>query len=282
MVQIQCPRQMPLGSLAMLVRHSTRRKIHTGRLPGFNAWSIPKLSQALSEMNPKLEALDQLVRQLEPQVRDLASRRERAQREVPIIEEEIKKLWADPHNKRLAARFFSAWVSGTGLIPTAEATLITLRQTKERLTAESRNLGLEAKFARATEEQRQLRARRDACQSALVRKTRERERMAHLRAEAAKNLREVRDLGASIRRRLESQKDCPYCDRPLPLDKAKVHADHIYPVSKGGRSVIRNMVLVCAACNAEKEDLTLRAFLEATGRNRLAVEARLKLLGKDF
>ena len=72
---------------------------------------------------------------------------------------------------------------------------------------------------------------------------------------------------------------CPYCSRGLGTQP---HADHIYPVAKGGLSTIANMVLVCAECNNKKAEHTLRAFIQLYNLDREAVEARLAELGKDF
>ncbi len=60
------------------------------------------------------------------------------------------------------------------------------------------------------------------------------------------------------------------------------HADHIHPLSKGGRSVAGNMVWVCANCNSMKRDLTLAGFVRKFGLDRQAIENRLQQLGKEY
>jgi len=60
------------------------------------------------------------------------------------------------------------------------------------------------------------------------------------------------------------------------------HADHIYPVSKGGQSRAENMVNVCAQCNSKKSDLTLSTFIEQNGLDRVRIERNLNSLGKEF
>ena len=77
----------------------------------------------------------------------------------------------------------------------------------------------------------------------------------------------------------EKQTHCPYCGGGLG---AQPHADHIYPVAKGGLSTIANMVLVCAECNNKKAEHTLTAFIRLYGLDRGAIETRLTELGKDF
>jgi 5-methylcytosine-specific restriction endonuclease McrA len=107
----------------------------------------------------------------------------------------------------------------------------------------------------------------------------QRQRIAELRAAAASASGTTRRLGSKVRDRIARQEQCPYCGGPLGLTP---HADHIYPVSKGGRSVERNMVFACSPCNAGKGDLTLTAFIKAFHLDREAIETRLAALGKEF
>ena len=58
-------------------------------------------------------------------------------------------------------------------------------------------------------------------------------------------------------------------------------ADHIHPISKGGLSVIQNMVLVCSSCNQLKSDKLLRRFASQAGFNFNEICERLESLGKD-
>jgi 5-methylcytosine-specific restriction endonuclease McrA len=44
---------------------------------------------------------------------------------------------------------------------------------------------------------------------------------------------------------------CAYCDAPAE------HLDHVTPISRGGRDVLRNVLPACANCNLAKTDLTL-------------------------
>jgi 5-methylcytosine-specific restriction endonuclease McrA len=101
-----------------------------------------------------------------------------------------------------------------------------------------------------------------------------------LRAIAARDSNRVRELAWRIRKRLlAQQKDCPYCGCVLG---EKPHADHIYPVAKGGLSVESNMVLVCEDCNFKKSDSTLQVFIRTFSLDRSTIECRLRDLGKDF
>ena len=57
---------------------------------------------------------------------------------------------------------------------------------------------------------------------------------------------------------------------------------HIYPVSKGGRSTLRNMVYVCGSCNVRKGTLTLVGFIRKFDLDREEIERRLRDLGKEW
>ena len=100
-----------------------------------------------------------------------------------------------------------------------------------------------------------------------------------LRAQAAASLGKTRQRGSVVRRRLPTNHPCPYCGGSLGED---YHTDHIYPVSKGGQSSLRNMVNVCRTCNARKGTMTLATFIRDYGLNQQEIERRLLALGKDF
>jgi len=100
-----------------------------------------------------------------------------------------------------------------------------------------------------------------------------------LKNKAAENTLKKRKLGSAVKKFLLNNEFCPYCERVI---KDGGHADHIYPLSKGGESTERNMVLVCVDCNSKKSDLTLRSFIAKYNLNRDDIEARLDFLGKDF
>lgn len=116
-------------------------------------------------------------------------------------------------------------------------------------------------------------------EDAVARKRRKRDSLIELRAAAAANVIETRHVGAVVRRKLIRQPWCPYCGCLLGADS---HADHIYPVSKGGRSVPKNMVYVCAQCNNMKKNLTLTGFIRKFSLDRVAIEGRLEQLHKEF
>ena len=105
------------------------------------------------------------------------------------------------------------------------------------------------------------------------------DKLLELRARVAASKRESRKLADAVKPHLADDHDCPYCGSVLGDEK---HADHIHPLAKGGLSVVRNMVWVCAECNLRKGEMTLTAFVKKFHLNRDAIESRLEALGKDF
>ena len=98
----------------------------------------------------------------------------------------------------------------------------------------------------------------------LVKDQEKKEKLDTLKAKAAASDKEARQLANAIKKQLANQirilKVCPYCGEDLQLESA--HADHIYPVSKGGHSTNKNMVYVCAGCNMKKKNHTLSQFIK--------------------
>ncbi len=106
---------------------------------------------------------------------------------------------------------------------------------------------------------------------------------ARVRAAAAAHFDKTRELAATVKNQLRDQiasvPVCPYCAGAIGDEP---HADHIYPVSRGGLSTPENMVYCCAKCNGTKHDKTLREFILSQGLVRDEVEERLHRLGKRF
>ena len=53
---------------------------------------------------------------------------------------------------------------------------------------------------------------------------------------------------------LIGERICAYCDRELRF--VEMTADHVIPLSRGGRDEIGNVVTACAPCNREKGNMT--------------------------
>jgi HNH endonuclease len=93
----------------------------------------------------------------------------------------------------------------------------------------------------------------------------------------------TRDLADDIKKHLVDQTVecpcCPYCGGEYGDEP---HADHIYPVSRGGLSTLENMVVVCGACNSKKSDKTLREFIVQYRMDRCYIEMNLERLRQVF
>jgi 5-methylcytosine-specific restriction endonuclease McrA len=95
-----------------------------------------------------------------------------------------------------------------------------------------------------------------------------------------KNLsKDSRSEGYGLRRLLSRNHPCPYCSGPLGPSP---HADHIYPIHKGGRSTFANMVYICNDCNSKKGKMTLQQFIKKFKLNREQIEKTLLDLNKEF
>lgn len=109
------------------------------------------------------------------------------------------------------------------------------------------------------------------------------EKKAKNRAIIASYFGKSREVAQSVRKQIKDQlkvyKNCPYCfgelgDRP--------HCDHIYPIARGGLSSPENMVYICAKCNQDKKDYTLREFIMRNKLDRDKIEKNLQHLKKRF
>jgi 5-methylcytosine-specific restriction endonuclease McrA len=101
----------------------------------------------------------------------------------------------------------------------------------------------------------------------------------NLKAMAAAHKDATRSLAAKARQKLPLNQTCPYCGGTVGPHG---HIDHIYPVSRGGRSIIGNLVWTCSPCNRKKAHLTLGHFCEKFSLNILEIQQRLALLKKDY
>ncbi len=104
-----------------------------------------------------------------------------------------------------------------------------------------------------------------------------------LEAAAAAHFGRTREKADAIKHNLSGQvniyPNCPYCDGVLG---EQPHADHIFPVSRGGLSTPDNLVLVCDICNSKKTNKTLREFIISENLDRTRIERVLIMLGKRF
>ena len=107
-----------------------------------------------------------------------------------------------------------------------------------------------------------------------------------LKARSANNDTETRKIAESFKRKyplsrqLVKLTSCPYCSNLLDIKKA--HLEHIYPVSKGGKSSSKNLVWICSSCNLKKSNKTLINFIKTHKMNRDEIEINLDLLEKEY
>jgi 5-methylcytosine-specific restriction endonuclease McrA len=76
---------------------------------------------------------------------------------------------------------------------------------------------------------------------------------------------------------VKKTKDCPYCGGDLGVEP---HLDHIYPVTKGGLSIVENLIWCCSTCNGLKSDKGLMQFLKEQGLPIEQTLTRLHSIGK--
>ncbi len=106
------------------------------------------------------------------------------------------------------------------------------------------------------------------------------EKSARLKAYENKARDGTATLKTSLKEQFKILNKCPYCRKEIAFETC--HADHIYPIAKGGLTTKSNMVLVCEECNRSKSKSTLRQFAKKYKLNLDQIEKDLDLLGKDF
>jgi hypothetical protein len=102
-----------------------------------------------------------------------------------------------------------------------------------------------------------------------------------IKALAAAHTGKTRQLASTIKNQLRQQaaliSGCPYCGASLG---EAPHADHIYPVARGGLSTADNMIYVCQRCNIKKSDKTVYEFVREAKLNLNQVLSNIEILGK--
>jgi len=96
-------------------------------------------------------------------------------------------------------------------------------------------------------------------------------------AKAASVDKKARGRATSLKRLVKKTKECPYCGADLGPNP---HLDHIYPISKGGLSIVENVVWCCSSCNEVKMDKGLVQFLKGRGVPIEQALSKLHSLGK--
>ena len=145
------------------------------------------------------------------------------------------------------------------------------REAAQAKAAETERARREALYAKEEEAERARHEAERARLEALHAKT------AVERAKAAELDKRTRKHARANAYKVIKTEKCPYCGGPLGDEP---HLEHIYPVAKGGLSIVQNMVYACASCNSKKSDKGLIEFLDQAGFNVLVVLGTLQLMGK--
>ena len=125
---------------------------------------------------------------------------------------------------------------------------------------------------------KELKKSKALCNERIV-SLKKKEKDTHLKARIASHENASRGIALTVKKKLTQTSECPYCNKAIGNNP---HADHIYPVSKGGQSIDYNMVMVCEKCNLSKGDLMLREFIAKEKLDSISIECRLEKLGKRF
>ena len=256
--------------------HPMAYKRRKGRV-GLRRASLATLEKHLVDARARVSSIEASIAECQAQARSAPSQMREVQRELARIDSALSELRGvrQPKGGLLSSLLGLKEQPATvkSQISSLELEQSNLRQRQwelERLQTAVQ--GREGSLERARSWLAKL-------EEAAARKRRKRDSLIELRAAAASNTTETRHVGAAVRRELIRQPWCPYCGGQLGADP---HADHIYPVSKGGRSVPKNMVYVCARCNGMKRNLTLAVFIRKFSLDRTAIEGRLEQLHKEF
>jgi len=238
--------------------------------------SLETLQKHLAEIQARIVALESSIAEYQQKIHMMPSQLHSIRNNLVEIDKKISNLLEIKQPKKgLLAKIFSLTEQPLQVkseISSLETQRYSLQNRKRELERLQRNTtSLVTKFDSA-------RSWASKFEEAIERKQRKKDSLVELRAAAA-NSNETRKVGSSVKRNLTRQPWCPYCGGPLDSNP---HADHIYPVSKGGRSVPRNMVYVCSECNARKRNLTLHGFMRKYALDRVAIEVRLEELGKEY
>ncbi len=71
----------------------------------------------------------------------------------------------------------------------------------------------------------------------------------------------IRFAGAGLRKCVYERDGgkCHYCEEPVALEKFQ--ADHVVPFSKGGLTILSNLVCACVRCNLAKGNVSYEQFV---------------------
>ena len=265
----------------------------------FHGWSPTKASLAVLK-EKRIEFLNELddIRNRNFQGKDAPS-----QEEILRLEREWEKkasfYWAEA--REWDKRVQNAHVKNIGVFDVLFNTENAKRQralyenevqsyvrkreeaTKEKEKYERLRVSGISELTRKANEFRRTERAIEIIEEFIEKKEREQEKKQQIQNELAKTRLEKRAIAKVIKPGIPKNKTCPYCGSVLDYtDPDMVHLDHIYPLSKGGQSTIKNLVYVCSDCNLRKGQLTLHYFIKKYGLDKEKIEEALESLNKDF
>ena len=237
----------------------------------------------LSALHKKKDELEDEISTLvsETVISNLSAKlkeKERLENQIAVIRIHIGQL--EQQRKRKSG-FFNTILGETEIDPDASKKIQSLRVEIEKYQSQLNSLP-DLNTNRISYKKEQINKKREVLAKINARIKSlddKKEAITVLKNQAAKQTKEKRQIGDTVKRRLKKNENCPYCGHTI-FDGG--HVDHIYPVSKGGHSIAKNMVHVCSDCNMKKSNLTLTTFIKKFHLNRDDIEERLTELKKDF
>ncbi len=237
---------------------------------------LPSLRKKLEENRNKIEKLKTEISIIDPE--SIIKKYDAFQENIQKLHFKINEL---RKNRKAKSGLFATIFGETEITPEASAEIEKIENDIKVLSNMQCALNVDkARMQVASKNEIMRRSQYEEILLFYIEKhERKKEKLTNLKLKAAQNAKERRIMAAAIKRGVEITKNCPYCEVEIAESG---HIDHIYPVSKGGQSVLRNMIFVCSSCNLKKGGLTLNAFIQKYSLDRYAIEKTLDSLGKEY
>ena len=236
------------------------------------------LSSCVAKRSELLEAIAEIQSQINTNSssNDLNRSLSTTNKRIEEIESEIKSIQQSQSSYEIAPGLFNTIFRDRRMVDRAFQSISSLRDEIRRIEKGRELLKSELFYIDRVSTQQAFLDKLDKRIASLKNKE---ESIRSLKNRAALSEREKRSLVGAVKKKLKHHDDCPYCGGDLGPNP---HADHIYPLSRGGYGVPSNMVLVCSSCNLKKHNFTLREFILKFNLDRDVIESRLEKLGKHF
>jgi chromosome segregation ATPase len=238
--------------------------------------TLPALHKKKVELEDEISTLvsETVISNLSAKLKE----KERLETQIALIRIQIRNL---EQEKKVKSGFLNTLLREKEITPEANRKIDSLRGDLDKYQSQLNSLP-DLNQNRIAFKKEQLKRKREVLTKVNARIQSledKKESIVVLKNQAAKQIKEKRQIGDNVKRRLTKNENCPYCGEII---SDSGHVDHIYPVSKGGHSVAKNMVHVCSDCNMKKSNLTLTMFIKRFHLDRDDIEERLTELKKDF